>query len=228
MKNKKCPYCGRRIPYTTLFHIKKSGTYECFRCKKQAKVKLSPVLLISFIAVFLCVVLFMILWCVGLNKANDFTGVIISAVVLIVYYFLTPFMINIVPLKKYVNKETPKQTEEILTEDNNDYNFSFNRNAFDEIKRRKVEEKTAQNIENTRVNNKVDELIESIESESVVPIIENVSEAHSSSDTPLHKVNHYQKNEYSYEPIEEDDVKVAVPKRDRKPDGTKYTANRRL
>ena len=62
MSGKKCPYCGRRIPYTTVFHEKKHGLYKCGRCKKESKIKTDFKLLIAFIAVVLIVVLYIILW----------------------------------------------------------------------------------------------------------------------------------------------------------------------
>ncbi|MGN0487892.1 MAG: hypothetical protein ACI4HO_01370 [Ruminococcus sp.] len=243
-----CPYCGRRIPYTTLFHIKKQGTYECTRCKKRSKVKLSSALLASFIAVFLLTILFIIVWCTMLNMANNFFGVILAALILIVYYFFTPFMVTVAPIKEYMDKGKKHSPEDIIPEENQE-KYIFNREAFDEIKRRKNMhssmslEDTAEKQEETRVDSRVDRLIRNLEEESapnsrktdeeqVVPIIENVSQAHaSSSDEPLHKVVHHQRQTYqhSYEDIREDeDIKIAVPKKKKMPDGTKYTANRKL
>ncbi len=245
-----CPYCGRRIPYTTLFHIKKQGTYECTRCKKKSKVKLSSALLVSFVAVFLFTILFIIVWCTMLNMGNNFWGVVLTALILLIYYFLTPLMVSVAPLKKYMEKDKKVQKENIISEEDSQ-KYVFNRAAFDEIKRRKsnrssinIEDESSK-IEETKVDSRVDDLINSLENENsvksepfseeqvVVPIIESVSEAHaSSSDEPLHKVNHHQKPISKVQAAEyvepDEDIKIAVPKKRKMPDGTKYTANRKL
>lgn len=228
MKNKNCPYCGRRIPYTTLFRIKNKGTYECTRCKKQSKIKLSSSLIISFAAVFLSVVLFMIIWCVTLGMANSFFGVIITALILIIYYFCTPVMINFVPLKKYFEGEKKKNGEEKAEQENY---YSFNREAFDEVKRRKSIKNAEKLSEQTRVDTRVEDIINSIEQEKEVPIIENVSEAHaSSSNLPLQRVNRRPRQTSAvYEELEpEEEIKSETQRKRKAPDGTKYTANRRL
>lgn len=221
MKDKKCPYCGKRIPYTTLFHIKKRGVYCCSRCKKESKIKISNNLIISFIALCLAVILFMIIWINVLNQANNFLGVILVALAIIIYYSITPVFLNFVPLKKYAGTENSQK--ENAAEESYNGGYTFNQEAFMEAKKRKQ-------VTPTNAENRIDNIIESIEKSPVVPIIENFSESHaSSSNEPLKRVNRTRTATQSYvpEPIEED-VKVAPQRKKDKPDGSKYTANRRF
>ncbi len=242
----KCPYCGRRISYTTLFHIKKQGIYECTRCKKKSKVKISSVLLVSFVAVFLFTVLFIIAWCTMLNMGNNFAGVILTALILTIYYFFTPLMVSVVPLKEYMKKDKKEQKEDIISKEDEEQ-YVFNRAAFDEIKRKKSKVSSSASVEDDSSQSeekKVDELIKSLENESnkksmlypenqaVVPIIESVSESHvSSTNQPLYKVNHQKPTlkEQSSEYVESNEnIKIEISKKRKMPDGTKYTANRKL
>ena len=88
MKGKKCPYCGRRITYLTVFHEKKHGVYECTRCKKESKVKIDKRLIISFAALVLLIILYIIFW---RNSPfyNNILGIIPPIVCLIVFFAMS-------------------------------------------------------------------------------------------------------------------------------------------
>lgn len=218
MKGKKCPYCGRRISYPTVFHEKKHGIYECSRCKKESKIKTSKNLLIAFLAVILVVVLYVIYW-IGSGLYTNVLGILPPAILLIVFYFCTPLFIKFVPLKRFLSTEEkkpekPEPKEEIYTAEE----FVFDRKVFDEIKNKRHAPSS--------VEEKIDRII--AEEEQYVPVIEDVSEAHTSSQAPLKKMT----RTYTPEPAptrvyEEDDVKPYIPQKS-KPAGSKYTANRKF
>ena len=216
MKGKKCPYCGRRISYMTVFHDKKHGIYECNRCKKECKIKAGKKLLISYVILVLLIILYFILWRSS-TFYNNFLGVIPPIIALIIFYFCTPFFIKFVPLKRFLDdierkKEPEPQAEEYVPEQE----FVFDKRIFDEIKNKRNAP--------TSVEEKIDRIIE--EEENYVPIIEDVSEAHTSSQSTLKRVNRTQPT-YTQNEVVEDDVKQYVPKKE-KPNGSKYTANRML
>lgn len=207
MEGKRCPYCGRRISYFTTFHEKKKGLHTCERCGKESKIKTDLRLMFAFAAVVLLIILFMILWNNSGNY-NNVLGILICIAALIVFYFLTPLFIRFVPLKKY---SKINETGGAGGDDFENENYLFDRDAFNKIKK---------NRSNAQLNSEKTMIRE-------VPIIEDVSEAHaSSSDKPLRRVHNQPEPEYEPEVEFREDVKTYVPKK--KPDGSRYTANRKL
>ncbi len=230
---KHCPYCGRRISYFTTFHEKKRGIHTCTRCKRESKIKTDIRLMLAFLAVVLIVLIFMVVWN-GSQNYNNFMGVIIAALILIAFYFTTPFFIRFVPLKKYRHHETAREEfeyeyEPLPDEDDMDANkdFTFNRDIFDKIKEKRHSTIVRNNAENS------DNLGDTkIADKNYVPIIKDVSEAHaSSSDKPLKKVTtpNYNYSQYIERDNFDDEMPVRPANRQKqKPDGTKYTANRKF
>ena len=219
MNSKKCPYCGRRISYFTVFHEKKHGLYTCTRCRKESKIKTDFRLIVAFIAMCLAVVIFMILWYSSKNY-NNFFGVVIIALALMIFYFMTPLFVRFVPLKKYKRHSEEQAQQSIDTFENE--NFHFNRDAFERVKQNRAAKRPETEGSNA------DKVIEEIENEPYVPIIRDVSSSHASSDAPLRKVQKTPPQRIEAEPaVVEDDVRTYVPRADR-PDGSKYTANRKF
>lgn len=217
MKNKKCPYCGRRIGYFTIFREKKHGIYKCARCKKESKIKIDLKMLLAFLGVVLLTVLYIVLWR-NSSFYNDFSGILPPVIILLVFYFLTPLFINFVPLKNVVEENKTQKERVSLNEKTKDKDFIFNKKIFDQIKN------------NRQAPKSIDEKIDAaLSDEPKVPVIKDVSEAHaSSSDAPLKKVNraqHFRDEEYI--PPQEEEIKTYTPSKS-KPDGSKYTANRKL
>lgn len=216
MKGKKCPYCGRRISYLTVFHDKKHGIYECNRCKKESKIKADKKLLISYVILLLLIILYFIFWRSSAFY-NNFLGIIPPIIALIAFYFCTPFFIRFVPLKRFLD-DIERNTEQEVTTENTipEKEFIFDKKVFDEIKNKRNAPSS--------IEEKIDRIIE--EEENYVPIIEDVSEAHTSSQSTLKRV-HTPQPTYTQESEVYDDVKQYVPKKE-KPNGNKYTANRYL
>lgn len=231
---KYCPYCGRRISYSTTFHEKKRGIHTCNRCKRESKIKTDFRLIIAFIAVILIVLMFMVVWS-GSANYNNFWGIIIVAAILTVFYFCTPFFISFVPLKKYRHHEYEREEfeyeyEPLPDEDEvkQDKEYTFNKDIFDQIKEKRNSNIMRNNAENS------DEIGNTkVADKNFIPIINDVTEAHASSSEPhLKKRTHQQPhntNEYR-KYIERENFDDESPSRVRKPkpDGSKYTANRKL
>lgn len=216
---KKCPYCGRRILYSSVFSSKTHGSYCCERCKKESKVKINNKMILLFIALCLLVFLFMIFW-VSTGNLNNFFGVILVSICFISFYLATPIFVDFIPLKKYQNDI--KQNEEInINTTTPPTDFIFNKEAFDKIKRQK--ELGIMSFDNSSNKN----------NQNLIPVIEDVKEGHiSSTDEPLHKINRTAKqyvknNEVYIDDNYQEEVKRYVPK-NKKPDGNRYTANRRF
>lgn len=228
MKNKKCPYCGRRISYWKVFNSKNKGIYECKSCNKRSKVKIDKRLIALFVVICLVILVFMLMWNMFLGLANNVFGIIIVAVVVFGFYFTTPLFVDFVPIKSVLedNRNRSKGNVEIS---NSSAEYKFNREAFDIIKQRKNQANNMPGEPNNAVEHKVDSIIDSIEKEPYVPIIEDVSEAHFSSEEPLQKVSHTRVfPKAGSVPVE--DVKIDRPQQPKKkrPDGSKFTANRKL
>lgn len=216
MKGKKCPYCGRRISYLTVFHEKKHGIYECSRCKKESKIKTDNKLLIAFLAVILIIILYVIFWFSSGLYTNPL-GIIPPAVLLLIFYFCSPLFIRFVPLKRFLTYDDKKPETKEIKKEYKPEEYVFDRRVFDEIKNKR------QSV--SSVEEKIDRII--AEEEQYVPVIEDVSEAHtSSSQAPLKKIP----RQYTPQPepiYEEEDFKQYVPQKN-KPNGSKYTANRKF
>ncbi len=228
-----CPYCGRRISYFTTFHEKKRGIHTCTRCKRESKIKTDFRLMIAFIAVVLIVLMFIVIWS-GSQNYNSFWGVIITALILIVFYFMTPLFIRFVPLKKYRHHESAREEfeyeyEPLPDEDDIDANkdFTFNKDIFEKIKEKRHSTIVRNNAEN--VNDLGDT---KVADKNYVPIIKDVTEAHaSSSDKPLRKMKNpdYNYSQYLERDNFDDEKPIYTPPRNRKkPNGSKYTANRKF
>ncbi len=221
LKNAKCPYCGRRARYSAVFSHKKKGVYTCSRCKKESKVKVDKKVLVLFAALCLLIVVFMIIWC-GVGLANNIFGTIIVALLLFGFYLCTPYFVSFVPIKKHTNDTiTQKYYDEDLPKQNIDNTFVFNKEAFDRIKKQKLAGALDTPEEEVSSHTKV--------SERMVPIIEDVKESHSSSDEPLHKIEKPQTPHVSpYESYRDEPVREYTPRKKKKPNGTRYTANRKF
>ncbi len=229
---KNCPYCGRRISYFTTFHEKNRGIHTCPRCKRESKIKTDFRLIIAFIAVVLVVFMFMVIW-MGSGNYNSFSGVIITALILIAFYFSTPIFVRYIPLKKYREQEYEREEYEYeyepLSEEEEtefDSSYTFNRDIFDKIKEKRNSKITRANAENS------DSIEQTkIADKNYIPIISDVTESHaSSSDVPLKKVTNPDINHSDYEEkvVFEEKKPYYRKKPPEKPNGSKYTANRKL
>lgn len=256
MKAKKCPYCGKRVSYLTIFSERKQSEHICRRCGKESKIIIKKSIYLYFLlAVAVSAVIFTV-W-VGLGFANNPIGVLLVAVPLIIFYFCTPKFEKIYPLKKYkksmeaakaareyggemkfkknignnINNEEPNISTPVFETEKN---FSINEDIFTSIKSNRKKPVVSGSKPTTGFQPIID--TNKTDSEEYVPIIENskVSHISSSENVPLHKI-HKEKPSYS-ENISEDideinfseNKKAETNEKRKKQEGLKYSANRRF
>ena len=151
MKNKKCPYCGRRISYWNVFNSKSKGIYECSSCNKKSKVKIDKRMIALFVILCLLILVFMLMWNMILGLTNNIFGVIIVAVLVFGFYFATPLFIGFVPIKS-VLEDSRKRNGESVDVNNMTSDYKFNREAFDIIKQRKAQANSLESSHSTAVS----------------------------------------------------------------------------
>jgi transposase-like protein len=49
MKMRKCPYCGRRISYTSAFASRRKAEFVCQKCGKESKVVVNKKVILIFV-----------------------------------------------------------------------------------------------------------------------------------------------------------------------------------
>lgn len=247
MKRRKCPYCGKRISYFTVFFEKKQGEHICPRCGKEAKLLVKKSMLIYFFIAIAAAAVITTVW-IALGFINNPLGVLCAAVPLIIFYLCTPNFIKILPLKKYKKSMEAARAAreyggEIHYKSTNSFqkkeyaheaipaqnlsqepSFTIDTSVFNQIKSNRKKPVTEEN--SVKINSSP------LKSEDYVPIIENSREAHASSseNVPLQKINR-EKQDIVKEPYIEKPVfteKKETPPVKKYGDNSKYSANRRF
>lgn len=256
MKVKKCPYCGKRIPYLTIFNERKQSEHICRRCGKESKIIIKKSIYLYFLLAVAASAVIFTVW-FGLGFANNPVGIFLVAIPLIIFYFCTPRFEKIYPLKKYkksmeaakaareyggemkfkqnignnIIKEEPNISTPVLETENN---FSINEDVFTSIKSSRKKPVVSGSRPTTGfqpITNPV-----KTDREEYVPIIEKsrVSHVSSSENVPLQKIRKerplYSENlSEDYEELNFSENKRAesIEKR-KKHEGSKYSANRRF
>lgn len=241
MKNRKCPYCSKRISYVSAYASRRKAEYVCERCGKESKVVVNKKVILAFI--FSAVIAFAIMvgWIYAGLSYNPL-GILLVAVPLIIFTVISPKFVKFVPLKKYkksmeARKAGIEYSDNLMIselEENDGYTFGasadtgsgfkINSDVFNTIRaeRNAAREKLMDNelVSDSSEMQKTDE-----SKESYVPVINNVSEKHSSDDVPLKKIHsdstvNMARNRH-YIPSQEE-------KEPKKPDGNRYSANRKF
>lgn len=100
MKAKRCPYCGKRISYLSVFSSRKKGEMTCSRCGKNSKVYVNKKIFFVF-AIFALLSLAVMTACIFAKMLyNPFT-IAFVAIPLVIFVFLTPMFVSYEPFKKY-------------------------------------------------------------------------------------------------------------------------------
>lgn len=257
MKVKKCPYCGRRISYLTIFNEKKKGKHICRRCGKESKLIVSKTIYLYFLIAIALSAVIVTCW-IGLGYVNNPIGIILVAIPLVIFYFCTPRFEKVYPLKKYkksmeaakaareyggemkfkenlgnnIRREEPNISTPVLETQND---FSINADVFSSIKTNR-KKPVVSGTKPVSVSQDSIKVFEKEEKNNYVPIIENnrVSHVSSSENVPLQRIHKerpvYQENTYD----EFEDIRINRERRadnieKRKvSDGSKYSANRRF
>lgn len=244
MKVKKCPYCGRRISYASVFSSRRKAEYICERCGKESRVVIDRRIIPVFILCALIAVAIMIAWIFAELSNNPF-GVILVAIPLIIFTAISTKFLRFEPLKKY-KKSMEARKAGIEYSDNlmvseleeseapasssfeNSGQFQLNSDVFNKIKaERTAAREKLKNGELVSDSNKINTPKET--QKEYVHVINDVSENHSYTDTPLKKIHsdnaHTVRRTRHYIPAQDNDSDV---KEYKKSDGNKYSANRRF
>lgn len=241
MKNRKCPYCSKRISYVSAYASRRKAEYVCERCGKESKVVVNKKVILAFIFSAVIAVAIMVGWIYAGLSYNPL-GILLVAVPLIIFTVISPKFVKFVPLKKYkksmeARKAGIEYSDNLMIselEENDGYTFGasadtgsgfkINSDVFNTIRaeRNAAREKLMDNelVSDSSEMQKTDE-----SKESYVPVINNVSEKHSSDDVPLKKIHsdstvNMARNRH-YIPSQEE-------KEPKKPDGNRYSANRKF
>ncbi len=237
MKVKRCPYCGRRVSYSSAYSCRRKGEYFCERCGKESRVVVNKTIYLLF-AVFALVALGIMAGWLYSGLASNIFGVVLVAVPLIIFMMITPKFLYFEPLKKYKKSMEAKKagieySDNLINSDMNkfdssyfksapseDSQFKMNNDVFNRIKEERNEaRKKLQNNESISDSARIENT-----SKSYVPIINDVSDDHASADAPLKKIHSeavYGRQHYI--PVDSD----SHVKKNKKTDGNKYSSNRR-
>ncbi|MGN1432713.1 MAG: hypothetical protein ACI4XI_03325 [Ruminococcus sp.] len=241
MENRKCPYCSKRISYISAYASRRKAEYVCERCGKESKVVVNRKVILAFALAAVVAVAIMAGW-IFAGLAYNPLGILLVAVPLVIFTVISPKFVKFVPLKKYkksmeARKAGIEYSDNLMTaelEENEGYTFGassetgsvfkINSDVFNTIKaeRNAAREKLRDDelVSDSSEIKKTDD-----NSESYVPVIKDVSEKHSSDDVPLKKIHsdssakmtrtrHYIPEQQEKEP--------------KKPDGNRYSANRKF
>ena len=241
MKNRKCPYCSKRISYASAYASRRKAEYVCERCGKESKVVVNRKVIPVFAIAALISVAIMAGWIFAGLAHNPF-GILLVAVPLIIFTVISPKFVKFVPLKKYkksmeARKAGIEYSDNLMTselEENEGYTFGassdtgsgfkINSDVFNTIKaERNAAREKLRDGELVSDSSEIKKPAEN--SERFVPVIKDVSEKHSSDDVPLKKIHsdstprmprtrHYSPEQQEKEP--------------KKPDGNRYSANRKF
>ncbi|MBR0337812.1 MAG: hypothetical protein IIX22_05310, partial [Ruminococcus sp.] len=62
MKKKKCPYCGRRVPYSVAFSRRRKAEYVCKNCGRESRVVINRSVILAFIICAIISIAIFVLW----------------------------------------------------------------------------------------------------------------------------------------------------------------------
>ncbi len=239
MKAKKCPYCYKRVSYISGMSNRRKSEYICTRCGKESKVVINKTIFLAF-AVAVAVSAGIMLYWIKSGRISDPRGVLLVAAPLVIFMFITPMFLKYLPLKKYKKTMEAKKagivySENIAGDISEEFTFNPNKisknientskiaidsSVFNELKKKR-------DAERVQLQEKISGGSEADENEdSFVPVINNVSEEHASSDAPLKKLKSDSDSGFTrtrhYIPPQEDIVST------KKSETNKYTANRKF
>ena len=115
MKMRKCPYCGRRISYTSSFASRRKAEYICQKCGKESKVAVDKKVILFFIVAVVISLAIMAGWILAGLVSNPL-GILLVAIPLIIFTAASPNFVHYGPYKKFrKSMEAKKQASLIPT-----------------------------------------------------------------------------------------------------------------
>lgn len=235
---KRCPYCGKRIPYFSAYFSRRKAQYVCPRCGKESRVVISKIIIPIFIIVAVISLAVMGCWFLFKLTSNPL-GIVLVALPLVIFALVSPKFLQLEPLKKYQKSMEAKKAgieysdnlfssdleEDISASPESGTSFKINADLFNQIKADRTSAKEQAESDNIISNS------EQIEKEKYVPIIHDVSENHAGSSVPLKKIHAestrvIRPRHYISQPEQIDDEEDV--KEYKRSDTNKYSANRRF
>lgn len=246
MKNKRCPYCSKRISYVSAFASRRKAEFVCDRCGKESRVVVDRKVIPIFIVFAFFSIGLMLGW-IFAGAASNPLGILLTALPLAVFAAISPKFIEFEPLKKYkksmeARKAGIEYSDNIISselEENENYTFGaatdlnsefkINSDVFNTIKAERNAEREKllydEDISSSPNSESFEKAVENDNKENFVPIINDVRENHSSAeDVPLKKIHsegvHHMSRTHHYINEQENETE--------KPNGNKYSANRKF
>ncbi len=197
MKRKKCPYCGRRVSYSSAFNSRRKAEYVCKRCGRESRVVINRTVIPVFIicAVLSAVIFF--LW-VFFHMTHNPLGIAAVALPMIVFGIISPRFVRFEPLRKYKKTMEAKRagiafSDNLLTASSDDETgvdnsgaFKINPDLFSQIKSERSSVKEPENDSDV-ISSYSGEV--QTEDSPYVHVIDDISEEHAVDDAPLKKLH---------------------------------------
>lgn len=258
MRVRKCPYCGKRASYTSLFSSRRKGEFVCHRCGKDCKVVINKFVYLVFIVAAMISIALMVGW-IYAGMASNPMGIPIVAIPLLIFTLISPKFVYFEPLKKYKKSMEARKagieysdnlavsvfddnTKLSFNQNTPESGFNMNSDLFNKIRAERTaarEHFNNQEIisDSTKI---ITEDIKSVkdenQEENFVPIIENVKIDHASATAPLKKIHSESKYDLNRtrhfivdEDVEADTDYVDIDSNvKKKADTNRYSANRKF
>lgn len=234
-RNKRCPYCGKRVPYFSAYMSRRKAEYVCTRCGKESRVIISKGVIAAFL---ICAVLSLGIfaaWIITKMTSNPL-GIAAVALPLIIFLIISPKYVRFEALKKYKNSMEARKAgieysdsfaigsidEETSTVSDVTGQFKINADVFNKIKSERSSAREQAESDNivSHSNHAAEE------KESYTAVSGNIRKSHSSDSAPLKKL-HTEGTRINrsrhYIPAPEPEEEVTAEKED-----GKYSANRKF
>lgn len=250
---KKCPYCGRRISYASMFVSRRRGEYVCNRCGKESKVVISKLVFLIF-TLFALIALAIMAGCFMTGNVNNPLSIVLVAIPLIIFVFVSPIFVNYEPLRKYKNsmearkagieysdniaaaelekaEAAPIGSSDFDTSDS----FKINSDVFNKIKAERNAARAG--LDSNEILSSSTRIVSDDSSSDIndghtrlVPVIEDVRENHASASAPLRKIHsdNTRSAPRSRHYIQNEDDREQNKSDKRQSDTNRYSANRRF
>lgn len=222
-KTKRCPYCGKRVPYFSAYMSRRKAEYTCVRCGKESRVVISKAVIPTFLICALLSGGIMAGWVITKTTSNPI-GIAAVAFPLLIFLLISPKYVRFEALKKYKNSMEARKAgleysdsfaissldEEKTTSLESTGQFKINSDVFNKIKSERSAAKEQGESDNIKSHS---EPIEP-EKQDYVSVINPVTEQHSSMDAPLKKIHsdrsaiNRTRHHYIPAPLEEEEQTV--------------------
>jgi CXXC-20-CXXC protein len=243
MKMRKCPYCGRRISYTSSFASRRKAEYICQKCGKESKVAVDKKIILFFIVAVVISLAIMAGWILAGLVSNPL-GILLVAIPLIIFTAVSPNFVHYEPYKKYRKSMEAKKagiaySDNLLTseldEDENytfpsitpqqndtDDNFEINTDVFNKIR-------AERNAARQRLDsNEISSDSSSFEKQEYVSVINNTSENHASSGATLKKIHSEMPQHHAVNRSRHYINSEEASENKKTDDGNRYSVNRKF